>query len=219
MIMYRVFFGEVMFPVAPPFIEMVISGRNRTLSLVSGGEINILKHPELTTLRMELLLPSQVYPFAQYPDGFREAAYYLAELEKRILERKDFLLVITRDLPSGEILFHTSMPVSLEGYTILEDAEKYGLDIGVAVDLKQYRDFGTGKMKMEKQKDGSILAREIRSRPSRRKQPRQYTVQEGDTLFTICKKQLGDGERYLEIAKKNGIQSPNVLLKGQKIRF
>ena len=34
----------------------------------------------------------------------------------------------------------------------------------------------------------------------------QYTVKQGDTLWGIAKKLLGDGNRYREIQKENGLQ-------------
>ena len=44
-----------------------------------------------------------------------------------------------------------------------------------------------------------------------------YTVKSGDTLWSIAKKTLGDGNRYKEIQKVNGLKDtviyPNTVLK------
>lgn len=44
-----------------------------------------------------------------------------------------------------------------------------------------------------------------------------YTVKKGDTLWSIAKKTLGDGNRYKEIQKVNGLKDtviyPNTVLK------
>lgn len=44
-----------------------------------------------------------------------------------------------------------------------------------------------------------------------------YTVKKGDTLWSIAKKLLGDGNRYKEIQKANGLKDtviyPNTVLK------
>lgn len=44
-----------------------------------------------------------------------------------------------------------------------------------------------------------------------------YTVKKGDTLWTIAKKLLGDGNKYKDIQKLNGLKDtviyPNMVLK------
>ena len=46
-----------------------------------------------------------------------------------------------------------------------------------------------------------------------------YTVQKGDCLWNIAKKQLGNGARYREIAQKNGIADPNRIYPGQVLKL
>lgn len=46
---------------------------------------------------------------------------------------------------------------------------------------------------------------------------RYHTIAKGDTLYGIAKKYYGNGNRYPEIAKANGIKNPNVIHVGQKI--
>ena len=46
-----------------------------------------------------------------------------------------------------------------------------------------------------------------------------YTVQRGDSLWSIAKKQLGDGTKYKEIARKNGIANPNRIYPGQVLKL
>ncbi len=42
-----------------------------------------------------------------------------------------------------------------------------------------------------------------------------YVVQKGDSLWSIAKALLGDGKRYLELAKLNGISAPYTIYTGQ----
>ena len=48
---------------------------------------------------------------------------------------------------------------------------------------------------------------EIAAAPSGAAEPRDYQVKPGDTLFEIAKRELGDGSRYEEIKKLNGLTS------------
>lgn len=47
---------------------------------------------------------------------------------------------------------------------------------------------------------------------------RTYTVQRGDTLWEIAKKQLGSGKRYREIVSLNGLKS-NIIYSGMKLKL
>lgn len=46
-----------------------------------------------------------------------------------------------------------------------------------------------------------------------------YVVAEGDTLYRIARETLGSGDRWPEIAKANGIDDPNWIRVGQKLRI
>ena len=46
-----------------------------------------------------------------------------------------------------------------------------------------------------------------------------YKVQSGDTLYNIAKRFYGDGNKYLELAEKNGISNPNFILDGQELKI
>ena len=45
--------------------------------------------------------------------------------------------------------------------------------------------------------------------------PRTYTVAPGDTLWAISERELGDGNRYQEIANLSGIDNPDLINPGQ----
>ena len=90
-----------MFPVAPPTIDTKINGRNETIDLASGHQINMLKEAGLTDIEMDLRLPNVKYPWAQYGDeGFQSAQVYLDKLEecKKMKSQEGFDLIIIRKL-------------------------------------------------------------------------------------------------------------------------
>ena len=46
-----------------------------------------------------------------------------------------------------------------------------------------------------------------------------YGAEGPNSLWSIAKKQLGDGTKYKEIARKNGIANPNRIYPGQVLKL
>lgn len=197
---YRMYLGEMLCPITPSKIDTKIKGQNKTLTLINDGEINILKSPGLTDVSFDLLLPNVEYPksMAVYESEFKNAKYYLDELEKLKIEKKPFFYKVIRTFPNGTPLFDTEMKVSLEDYSIKEDA-KQGFDVVVSVKLKQYKDYGTKTMKI----DTTNTATKDNTRPGEGKASNKYIVVEGDTLGIIAKKFYGDSSKYMIIYEAN----------------
>ena len=212
-----------MLPVAPPSMSTKIKNKNTTVMLLNGEEINIIKSPGLTDISFTVLLPNQQYPFSVYTGGvYMGAQYYLDLFEKLKLSNKPFLFYVIRTDDSGKVVYQGSTSenkqpyYTLESYTIDEDAEQYGVDASVSLSLKQYKSYGTGVGNIQIDTNGNVSSK----RDTTSKQTaKSYTVKKGDTLWNICKKELGDGAKYKEVAQKNGIASPNSIYPGQVINL
>ncbi len=141
---YDVYLGKTLFPVAPDKINMRVNGKNTTYDLINDGEMNILKLAGLTTVSFSVLLPAVQYPFAVYPNGFKAPSYYLDRLAELKQSKKAFQFIVTRkDTMKGRMKLHnTNMTVSLEDYSIKDDAGE-GFDVKVEINLKQYKEYGT----------------------------------------------------------------------------
>lgn len=215
---YHFYMGKILCPVAPSKLQLKISNKNKKVTLIDEGEINILKQAGLTDVSFDLLLPNVQYPFAVYKSGFKDAKYFLDEIEKLKTENKPFQFIVTRLLPSGKMLFDTNMKVSLESYDINEDAGQ-GFDVVVSIKLKQYREYGTKICNVtfadETPKVSVETARPAENPPST---GTTYTVVKGDCLWSIAKKFYGNGSKYTviydanktvieETAKKHGRKS------------
>lgn len=101
--MYEMRIGGVLFPVTPGKISYRINSKNETITLINGGEVNIIKTPGLTEITVdELLLPVQRYPFARYDGRFCHARWYLEKIEKWKNSKKPVKLKITRSSPQWE---------------------------------------------------------------------------------------------------------------------
>jgi LysM repeat protein len=208
---------EIQLPVPPTDFTLKVNNKNKIIELLNLGDINILKDPGLTDISFKILLPGQKYPFAEYPDGFKMPRYYLERFEKYKVDRKPIRLIVSREAPWKEPLFDTNMAVSLESYTIEEKAGEEG-DIYVSLELKQYKDYKTKVVTIQEVKDGKTTATVKEKRPAKTPE-KTYKVKKGDTLWNIAKKELNDGNKYMEIVKLNNISNPNKINIGQVLKL
>lgn len=199
--MYYLYMDKVLFPIAPSKLQLKIKGKNKTITLINEGEVNIIKSTGLTEVTFDVLLPLiSKYPFAVYPDNkFQKADYYLSKLENMKRNKNPVGFVFSRLTPQGTPLFDTNMQVTLESYDIVEDAKNTGLDIKVSVTLKQWRNYGVKRIQVKEKKTVA------KSTPARvEKDPEKtYTVVKGDCLYKIAKKQLNNANRWPEIYNLN----------------
>lgn len=216
--MYAFYLDGVQLPVTPSKLSTKISNQNKTTTLINDGEVNILKNAGLTEITFNATIPQVKYPFAVYKDGFKEASYYLDKLEKLKVNKKPFQFIVSRLSPSNKLLFDTNMTVSLEDYTLEEDAEN-GLDIVAKIKLKQYRPYATKKVVVKATSGNKKTVKVTKPRASTKTVPKTHKVGKNETLWAICKKHLGDGNKYKEIAKLNNTKNPNLILPGQVIRL
>lgn len=101
-------------------------------------------------------------------------------------------------------MFGTDATVTLESYTITEDA-KNGLDSRVMLKLKQYRPYGTLNVKVQQTQTSAptITTEQKRTEKSVPSNAQTHKVVSGDSLWAIAKKYYGDGNKYPEIYKAN----------------
>ncbi|EGT4113269.1 TPA: LysM peptidoglycan-binding domain-containing protein, partial [Clostridioides difficile] len=136
----------------------------------------------------------------------RDVQFFLSKLELLKTDCKPFQFIVSREL-GNKVLFNTNMKVSLEEYNIVEDAEN-GSDVKVIIKLKQYRDYSTKKLVLAPPKNET-------GRPNVKIEPKRvdsvnapsgkktYTVKAGDSLWSICQKQLGNGSLYKKVYELN----------------
>ncbi|MDC2909824.1 LysM peptidoglycan-binding domain-containing protein [Clostridioides difficile] len=200
---YDFYLDGVQLPIAPGKLEIKVTNKNKTVDLINTGEVNILKKEGLSEISFEAEFTHNKLPF--YRGAFKDVQFFLSKLELLKTDCKPFQFIVSREL-GNKVLFNTNRKVSLEEYTIVEDAEN-GSDFKVAIKLKQYRDYSTKKLVPAPPKSDT-------GRPNVKIEPKRvdsvnapsgktYTVKSGDSLWSICQKQLGNGSLYKKVYELN----------------
>lgn len=203
--MYNVYLGKMLCPIAPEKIQLKAANKNKTMVLMSGEEINIIKDAGLSEISFSLLLPNTQYPFAVYKAGFEGAGFFLEQIEKLKLEKKPFQFIIVRQFPDGKSMYNTNIKVSLEDYQI-EDNANDGFDARVSIRLKQYRDYGTKVCELDSGGSSAISPQQPRpaeNSPAPVNQNKTYTVVKGDCMWLIAQRFYGNGNLYEKIYQAN----------------
>ena len=216
---YKFYFKDgsnvLTFPITPGKLSMKIGGKNKVVSLINEGDINILKSPGLAEIEFEAIFPLKKYPYGSEPLDWQKYYDFFKGLKTN---KKSFRFIVARTTPKGKRTWDTNELVALESFDIDENAD-YGDDIHVKFNLKQYREYGvkTVKVKSVKPKTTSTASQK-RSDDNRAENQKQYTVKSGDCLWNIAKMFYGDGSKYMAIynanrevienaAKQHGFQS------------
>lgn len=214
---YKMYLGGVLMPITPSKVTVKINNQNKTMTLINGEEINILKAAGLSDVSFELLLPQVSYPFTN--GGAQSASYYLSLFERLKTSKEPFQWILNRQRPNGGMFFYTNLTVGMENYEITDDAGA-GFDVKVKVNLKQYKAYGTKTVTIKQPASPQRPKATVQEAPrptATAPKTTTYTVKSGDCLWNIAKKYLGDGSRYTEIynLNKDKIKNPNLIYPNQ----
>ena len=229
---YLFYLDGMTLPVPPSAMMIQTPGRNETIDLIDGTQVNILKEPGLKTIQFECEIPQLEYPYADYgSEGFKDALYYLDKFEQLKKSKAPFQFIVLRYTGSatvlGNLFFATNIKVSLEDFSVNEDAEN-GFDLMVTINMKEYVDYGAQEFIIVTDPvatdDSTATVTPVEPErpvdgPSQPTDDLFYTVVEGDCLWTICATQLGDPEKCWAVASNNGIADPDLIYPGQILRL
>ena len=219
---YDFYMDKLLLPVPPKKLQLKVSNSNKTVTLINDGEINVLKTPGLTDIDFDVLLPHAEYSFTKYKDGFKPAEYFLKKFKDMKQNKEVFQFIVARQMPNGKSLYGTNMKVSLEDYTIREDADD-GFDTTVTIRLKQYRDYGTKTCNVTYTgTKPTTSVSEDRAISNNAPSENIYVVQSGDSLWKIARKFYNKATQNLVMGIYNANKSvigsnPNMIHPGQKL--
>nr|DAJ03030.1 MAG TPA: tail assembly protein [Caudoviricetes sp.] len=214
---YEIYIDDMLLPLPPQKIPVKYGGQNKTVNLISGEEINLVKPAALAEISIDVIIPQMDYPSAVWDGSVESVEDFLEKLKELKQQGKPFEFLVIRESMGGESLFDTSMDVTLEEFKVSDDVSE-GLDLSVSLTLKEYRHYGT-KLKTFKIVDKETAEGE-NTEGERSGEPvleSSYTVVKGDCLWSIAKKKLGNGNRWREIHQLNQdkVKNPNLIYPGQ----
>lgn len=221
---YIFYLDGILVPITPSSITTKINNKNKVVTLINDGDFNILKEEGLKEFTFDMCLPAYKYPFAR--GVLLPINYYLNMLSFLKNSKKPFRFIVIREGAIGSSGYNTTMLVSLENYEIKEEAGN-GRDVVVSVTLKEYKNVKSTLFKyidIGAQAIGTALSvatfisTKTRDSSSKKTQ-RTYKVKEGDTLYIIAKKELGDANKCNFLKELNKLSSVHDIKPGQVIRL
>lgn len=211
---YEVYIDDMLLPLPPQKIPIKYPGQNKSTTLISGEEINLVRPPGLAEITIDVVIPQMNYPSAVWDGSIDDAEDFLDHLHNLKESGDPFEFIVIRDGPGRNNFFDTNIDVTLEDYKVSDDV-KEGFDLVVSLTMKEYKSYGTKIMNFVIVEDQPIPATE-EPEPERQAEvppAKTYTVQKGDCLTLIAKRQLGNGSRWREIydLNRDKISNPNMI--------
>lgn len=215
---YEIYINDMLLPLPPEKIPIKYNGQNKTVNLINGEEINLIKPSGLAEISLDVIIPQMEYPCATWDGSFANAEDFLDKIRKLKDNENYFEFTVIREGVGGNSLFDTTLDVTLEDYKVTDDVSE-GFDLLVALTMKEYKNYGTKIMNF-KIKEDELQNEVTSSKAERQGEPlkeKEYTVVKGDCLWSIAKRRLGDGSRWNEIYQLNRdkISNPNLIYPNQ----
>lgn len=200
--------GEVLvLPITPSELTIKTGSKNKVVTLINDGDINILKSPTLVEITFEARFPMRKYPYSREPLYFED---YLEKFTKAKESKKPIRFKVARSTPNGKGTWGSDWLVGLEELETYESADN-GDDVIVKFKLKQYKEYGVKTVQVENQVPNSTSTsdtpRTNENPPA--SEPTTYPIKSGDTLWSIAKYFYGNGALYTKIlnANKTGLDN------------
>lgn len=193
-------------PVLPEEIEISGEGDGETYLITDLGQINVIKAPGLKTIHFESFFPA-IQPGGTVPSyvsssNWGQPADYIQLIEDWMNKKKPIRFIFT------SLGLKINLAVSIEIFNYKEVAGRPG-DFEYELELKEYVFYAAKKVTLKTTTTAAgtttTTQKEPAKRPDERATAKTVTIKSGDTLIKIAKRELGDGSRWKEIQKLNGL--------------
>lgn len=194
------------FPLLPEKIEVSEQGNSKSYEISQLGEVNVIKTKKLVEISFDSMFPANWFPACNVEEGalFKPSHYIVDKITKWRDSKQPMRLVFT----GGPM--NINLPVSIEKFTWAEEGGAVG-DIKYSISFKEYKFYAAKKVEVVKPTTSGTVAVVMKKnkaapRPNTKVKPKTYKLVKGDNLFKVAKKFLGDGSKYKQIQKLNGIK-------------
>lgn len=241
---YYFYLDDMMLPIPPAKMDIRIKNKNKTVSLINEGEINIIKTEGLKEISFELLLPNSNYPFADYSQSntdmavsaftnlfggslgvlgeigksfaFKDAEHYLSKIKSAKENREPVRLIIVRMTPAFQMLFDTNLLVTIEDYSIREDA-KNGFDMIVPLRLKEYKYYATKEVEVKTDENGKETYTVKENRITDKTTPKVWQITKEKSVYEAVKIASGGGLNWRTVMNLNNLYNPSAPVTAKEV--
>lgn len=204
-------------PVNPEFIKETLAGDSQTFTIARLGQVNIIKDIQLAVYTIESFFPIRNAAYVVAP--LFDPSYYVGKIKDWQAAKEPIRFIYS----DGSFVINEL--VSIESFEYSESAGDE--DVHYTLSFKKYVSFEPKKMVIKKASSGAsketqqIVKKSAPPRQNNVETPKTYSMIKGDTLWKIAQKFLGNGSRYTEIQKLNGIKDSqlNKLPIGLKLKL
>lgn len=180
------------FPITPSKLSINVGSKNKVITLINEGDINILKSPSLIEVEFEAVFPMRKYPYSREVVSFETYFNMFKELKEK---KKSFRFIVARTKPNGTRTWDTNLLVALEEFNLKEDADN-GDDVVISFKLKQVKEYGVKVLPDSYLKTTTSTSTTTRPTENKTDKSQTYTVKDGDNLWSIARKFYNDGTKW-----------------------
>ena len=189
---YNNFAEKLVFPVNPPRYKVFGGGTDfNDFSVVKGGEATVIGDNKLREISFSSLFPMHYTSLCERVD-IPHPHDALNTIQRWRRTKRPVRLIIT-DLG-------VNMAVTIRKFEYEERGGEPG-DIYFDIAFKEYPFIVIRQV--EQQGDDIVTVEQVPARPDLSENPSIYTVQLGDSLWSIAERFYGDGGRWMELYQAN----------------
>ena len=188
-------------PITPSELTIEVGSKNKVITLINEGDVNILKSPSLIEVKFDARFPMRQYPYARQFEKFETYWNKFKELKE---SKKPFRFIVARTNPRGVGTWDTNILVALEEIKLKESVDD-GDDVIVTFNLKQFKEYGvrTINLPSANPKPTTSTSTTNRNDGNQTSTTRYHTVTSGDTLWKLARKYYGDATKWSVIYTAN----------------
>lgn len=201
---YNFYFSDgsdvLTFPITPGELNINVGSKNKVITLINEGDINILKSPSLIEVEFEARFPMRKYPYSREVSNFQAYMDKFTELKEA---KKSFRFIVARSTPNGRRTWDTNLLMALEEFEVNENADE-GDDVLISFKLKQYKEYGVKTIKTNNSTPNTTsTSNSPRDTNNKATGTDTHTIKSGDCLWSIAKLKYGDGSLWTKIYEAN----------------